>query len=240
MPPGIKTPHQFLIDQGLSFNREELMLMALTHPSYSQERSTVANNQRLEFLGDAVLNMAAAEYLYIHFSNKAEGELTKIRARVVCEKALVMVAGVLNLGSYLLLGRGEDMSGGRRRKSILADATEAVIGAIYLDQGYEAARDFTLKYLREFIEDTARGDYYDYKSRLQELVQAKNKDNVSYSIVEEYGPAHAKTFVIGVYYKGRLLATGTGKSKKEAEQSAAQSALADSQFLEAMSKGKEP
>ncbi|HWP98520.1 MAG TPA: ribonuclease III [Syntrophomonadaceae bacterium] len=240
MPFGKKTPRQFLIDKALEFDQEELILMALTHPSYSQERNTAANNQRLEFLGDAVLNLVVAEYLYKHFTNKAEGELTKIRARVVCEKALVTVAGMLDLGLYLLLGRGEEMSGGRRRNSILADATEAVIGAIYLDKGYETARDFTLQYLQEIIEDTARGDYYDYKSRLQEMVQARDKDNVSYAIVEEHGPAHAKTFVIGVYYKGSLLATGSGKSKKEAEQNAAQSALANPFFLEGLSKGKGP
>lgn len=233
-----KPPHQFMEDYGLQFDNDELLVMALTHPSYAQERNTPANNQRLEFLGDAVLNLAVAEYLYRHFSSKAEGELTKIRARVVCEKALVSVAARLSLGDYLLLGRGEELSGGRKRNSILADAAEAVIGAVYIDQGYEKARDFVVSYLEDIILSTARGDYYDYKSRLQELVQAKDKDNVSYAIVEEYGPAHDKNFIIGVYYRGVQLATGHGKNKKEAEQKAAQVALLDLSLIEKLSKGK--
>ena len=233
-----KIPRRFLEELGMRFNREELMLMALTHPSYAQERNTSGNNQRLEFLGDAVLNLAVAEYLYTHFGNKAEGELTKIRARVVCEKALVSVASRLQLAPYILLGRGEEMSGGRMRKSILADAAEAVIGAVYLDQGYAAASDFIMKYLEDIILETARGDYYDYKSRLQELVQAWDKDNVHYSVVDEYGPAHDKTFVTGEYYRGEQLATGEGKSKKEAEQRAAEKALTQVGYIESLSKGK--
>lgn len=233
-----KVPRRFLAELGIRLNREELMLMALTHPSYAQERNTSSNNQRLEFLGDAVLNLAVAEYLYTHFSGKAEGELTKIRARVVCEKALVSVANRLHLAPHILLGRGEEMSGGRKRNSILADTAEAVIGAVYLDQGYEAARDFIIRYLEDVILDTARGDYYDYKSRLQELVQAWDKDNVHYTVVDEYGPAHDKTFVTGVYYRGEQLATGEGKSKKEAEQKAAESALTRVSYIESLSKGK--
>ncbi|MEN6350121.1 MAG: ribonuclease III [Syntrophomonas sp.] len=222
---------RFLENNNLVFKREELMHMALTHPSYAQEKNAVTNNQRLEFLGDAVLNFAVAEYLYNTYMNKAEGELTKIRARAVCEKALNDVANCLNLGQYLLLGKGEEMSGGRNRRSILADAVEAVIGAIYLDQGYDAARTFILAHLEDFIKETASGDYYDYKSRLQELVQGKDKENVSYTIIDESGPAHAKTFVAGVFYKEQLLASGEGKSKKEAEQNAAEKVLKDSNIL---------
>ncbi|MGI5920123.1 MAG: ribonuclease III [Syntrophomonadaceae bacterium] len=215
----------FLNDNGLKFQNPGLMTMALTHPSYSQERCTNNNNQRLEFLGDAILNFVVAEYLYNHYVHKAEGELTKIRARAVCEKALIDVANELNIGRYIRLGKGEEMSGGRKRKSILADTVESVIGAIYLDQGLECARDFILKHLEGTIKETAKGEYQDYKSRLQELVQAKSRKNVSYAILEESGPAHARNFTAGVYFSNRLLATGTGKSKKEAEQNAAHKAL---------------
>ncbi|MDD3022682.1 MAG: ribonuclease III [Syntrophomonadaceae bacterium] len=222
---------KFMKDNELNFKTEDLMNMALTHPSYAQEKNTVSNNQRLEFLGDAVLNFAVAEYLYNNYTGKAEGELTKIRARVVCEKALNEVAGNLRLGQYLMLGKGEEMSGGRNRRSILADAVEAIIGAIYLDQGLYSARSFVLTHLEKLIKKTANGEYHDYKSRLQELVQGKDKENVNYAILEESGPAHAKTFVTGVYYKEQLLASGEGKSKKEAEQNAAEKVLKDTDIL---------
>lgn len=222
----------FLRDHGLVFSNEELLSMALTHPSYAQEKNSVINNQRLEFLGDGVLNLVVAEYLYSHYQSKAEGELTKIRARVVCEKALLGVADSINMGEYLLLGRGEEMSGGRKRKSILADAVEAIIGAIYLDQGIEAARDFVMKHLEHDIVEAAQGDFYDYKSRLQELVQGKTKENVNYAIIEETGPAHARFFKAGVYFQDRLLAIGEGNSKKEAEQKAAERVLQDTSVLD--------
>jgi ribonuclease-3 len=224
--------NSFLQHIEISFNNQELMNMALTHPSYSQERSSSYNNQRMEFLGDAVLNFVVAEYLYNTFAHKAEGELTKIRARVVCENALNDVANLLNLGEYVRLGKGEEMSGGRQRKSILADTVEAVIGAIYLDLGMDPARNFILKYLEKIIIDTASGDYQDFKSRLQELVQSKSRKNVTYAIIEETGPAHAKNFVAGVYFNNHLLARGKGKSKKEAEQNAAASALKNPAIIE--------
>lgn len=222
---------RFTRDNGLNFRDPRLIDMALTHPSFSQEKNYAVNNQRLEFLGDAVLNMIVAEYLYNHFGEKPEGELTKIRARVVCEKALLNVATAMRLGDYLLLGRGEEMSGGRKRRSILADAVEAVIGAVYLDQGYEAATSFVLSHLQEYVDETAQGDYQDYKSRLQELVQGKNKQNVTYQIIKECGPAHAKVFEAGVYYRDQLLAAGQGRSKKEAEQNAAEKVLKNQPLL---------
>lgn len=231
----IQSAHAFQNDQQLFFENEELLCNALIHPSYAQEQSAVTNNQRLEFLGDAVLDFVVAEYLYRNFSSKSEGDLTQIRARVVCEKALVDMANQLNIGKYLLLGRGEDLSGGRTRKSILADTVEAIIGAIYLDQGLERANEFILKHLRGLIIETAQGNYQDYKSRLQEIVQACSKDNVYYEIISEDGPPHAKTFVAGVYYKSQLLASGEGKSKKEAEQHAAEKALAEGKILEYIS-----
>lgn len=226
-----ESTRSFLRDHGLSFHNDELLSMALTHPSYAQEKNSVVNNQRLEFLGDGVLNLVVAEYLYNHYQSKAEGELTKIRARVVCEKALLGVADSINMGNYLLLGRGEEMSGGRQRKSILADAVESIIGAIYLDQGIDAARDFVLKHLEKEIIEAAQGDFYDYKSRLQEMVQGKTKENVNYAIIEESGPAHARFFTAGVYFQDRLLATGEGNSKKEAEQKAAERVLQDTSVL---------
>ncbi len=227
-----KEPLAFLEDNNLGFNNAELIVTALTHPSYHQEKNTEANNQRLEFLGDAVLNLIVAENIYKNYSDKDEGELTKIRARVVCESSLVKVAEKFNLGNYLLLGRGEEMSGGRKRKSILADTVEAIIGALYLDQGIDFTTNFVMKYLDDVIRKTADGDYYDYKSRLQEIVQAWDKENVHYELLEEHGPAHAKTFVMGVYYKGKWLASGNGRTKKEAEQRAAQTALKDRMFIE--------
>jgi ribonuclease-3 len=227
---------KFCRNLNLPFNNLDLIQMALVHPSYSQEKSGVGNNQRLEFLGDAVLNFVLAEYLYNHYKDKAEGDLTKIRARVVCERSLMEVAKSIDLGQYLLLGKGEEMSGGRRRKSILADAVESVIGAIYLDQGYQKAAQFILAYLEGLIQEAARGDYNDYKSRLQELVQGKNKQNVYYQIINESGPAHAKVFTAGVYYQGHLLATGSGKSKKEAEQKAAEAVIKNEQVLQYLDK----
>lgn len=231
MPSGKRDFMHFLETNNLSFHDPGLIVTALTHPSYHQERNTESNNQRLEFLGDAILNLIVAEYIYRHFTDKAEGELTKIRARVVCENSLVNVARKLSLGSYILLGRGEEMSGGRKRKSILADTVEAVIGAIYLDQGLKSAEAFVLTYLEEEIFSTAQGDYYDYKSKLQEFVQAWDKENVHYDLLEEHGPAHSKTFVMGVYYKGQWLASGRGRTKKEAEQNAAQMALDNQEFV---------
>ncbi|MGI5911983.1 MAG: ribonuclease III [Syntrophomonadaceae bacterium] len=228
----------FIRDNQLDFNNTDLLAMALRHPSYAQEKNFSHNNQRLEFLGDAVLSFVIAEYLYINYEDKAEGELTKIRARVVCEKSLLNVARIINLGNYVLLGKGEEMSGGRKRKSILADTVEAVIGAIYLDQGYEKVRDFILKYLKDSIIESVRENYYDYKSTLQELVQSKNKENVHYSIIEESGPAHSKNFIAGVYFKNQLLATGKGKSKKEAEQNAAGKVLENRELIPNIDKGK--
>lgn len=232
----INYARRFLKDNNLRFKDEKLMQLALMHPSYSQEKHASHNNQRLEFLGDSVLNFVIAEYLYTHYTDKAEGELTKIRAKVVCEKALVNVARNINLGEYLLLGKGEEMSGGRKRKSILADTLEAVIGAIYLDQGFDVVKDYIIKHFNDSVKEAASGNYNDYKSRLQEYVQGKYGQNVSYKIVEESGPAHAKSFVAGVFYDNQLLTTGAGKSKKEAEQNAARKVL-DNNLLANIVKG---
>lgn len=220
-----RVAREFIKTMGVELANLDLLVNALTHPSYSQEHEGVINNQRLEFLGDAILNLVVAEYLFQTFPQRAEGDLTKMRARVVCEKALAQMADELHLGKYLLLGKGEEMSGGRQRHSILADGMEAVIGAVYLDKGLEFTRKFILKYLADDIAGIAAGNFYDYKSRLQEVVQSHCRENVQYNILEENGPAHNKTFVAGVVFRGQLLARGSGKSKKEAEQSAAEIAL---------------
>jgi len=227
----LKIAREFIETNQIKCNDLNLIALAFAHPSYAQEKNKINTNQRLEFLGDAVLNLVVAEYIFKRYPEKAEGELTKIRSRVVCESALDNWAHEMQLGKYLLLGKGEDKSGGRGRKSILADAVEAVIGAIYLDQGFQGAADFIKSYLIEAIEDTASGDFYDYKSRLQELVQAKNKSNVIYEILNENGPAHAKVFTAGVYYEDKLLATGIGRSKKEAQQKAAGKVVNDPHLL---------
>lgn len=216
---------EFITNNGLQFKDMQLLTTSLTHPSYAQEHDNVENNQRLEFLGDAVLNMIVAQYLYMNYPGQAEGVLTKIRSKVVCEKYLAKYARELGIGDVLILGRGEENSGGRNRNSILADAVEALIGALYLDQGLEPTQEFILGHLIKDIDETAKGDFYDFKSRLQELVQSSSRENVSYEILKETGPAHNRTFVAGVFFKNRLLASGEGKTKKEAEQRAAEEAL---------------
>lgn len=222
----------FLDNLGINFKNKNLIKTALIHPSFAQEKSNLENNQRLEFLGDAILDFIIAEYLYLSYPQKDEGELTQIRAKVVCEKALAQMAVNLNLGNFIFLGKGEEASGGRNRKSILADAVEAIIGAIYLDAGLETARKFIIDNIKEQIIKAADGDYQDFKSKLQELVQAQSRDNVYYKIIEETGPAHARTFVSGVYYRKKLLAQGVGNSKKEAEQKAAEAVLNDPSLID--------
>ncbi len=217
----------FIQTNGIRIDNLDLLVTALTHPSYAQEHGIVDNNQRLEFLGDAVLNMVVARHLYIAFPDQPEGILTKIRAKVVCERYLAKFARDLKIGDYLILGRGEENSGGRNRNSILADAVEAVIGALFLDQGLEYTESFVLKYMQKDMEGVANGDFYDFKSRLQELVQSSSRENVNYEILKESGPAHDRTFVAGVFFQSRLLASGEGKTKKEAEQRAAEQALKD-------------
>ncbi len=201
--------------------------VALTHPSYSFENPAKApeHNQRLEFLGDAILDFIVGEYLYHAFPGKPEGELTKMRAAVVNEHTLAKRARSFGLGEYLLLGKGEEFSGGRERPSILADAFESVIGAIYLDQGLAPTQEFVITQLKPDIDEVEHGNYGDYKTILQEKVQ-KKEGQVSYHILAESGPDHNKRFVAGVFLSGRMLAQGEGRTKKEAEQAAAQLALA--------------
>lgn len=212
---------------GVFFTNKHLLNMALTHPTYVFEHRKIQHhhNQRLEFLGDAVLGMIVAEQLYKTYPNQPEGYLTKLRASLVCETALANYARKHKIGSALLLGRGEAISGGRQRPSILADAYEALIGAIYLDSGLEKAREFVLRDIKNFITGEGLWSNRDYKTLLQELVQKHHEENVSYIILDATGPDHDKRFVAGVNFRGRLMAQGKGKSKKEAEQEAARMAF---------------
>lgn len=213
---------------GVKFKNLKLLNTSLTHPTYVFENRHLGreHNQRLEFLGDAVIGMLLAEYLYGTYPEKAEGELTRMRAAVACETTLARKAAELDLGRFLLLGRGEELSGGRKRPSILADAYEALVASIYLDAGLEAARMFVWgQFSREF----GKLPYRDFKTELQEKVQREYGENVAYGVIEETGPDHDKRFLVGVSLQGKLLATGYGRSKKEAEQKAARAALTERQ-----------
>lgn len=211
---------------GLQTPPNRLFSMALTHPSYVFENPQFGkeNNQRLEFLGDAILDFVIAEYLYLSYPDRPEGELTKMRAAVVNETTLAHKAHDIKLGQELLLGKGEQVSGGRERSSILADAWEAVIGAIYLQYGLEEARRVILEMLKPAINEVAEGNYGDYKTVLQEKAQREEKE-ISYQILVEEGPDHNKSFTAGVFLQGTLTGQGVGRTKKEAEQHAAKQVL---------------
>jgi ribonuclease-3 len=205
----------------------ELLNTALTHSSFANEsKGKFQHNERLEFLGDSILSLIVSEYLFLNFPDVSEGNLTKLRASVVSERSLVNIASAIDLGKYILLGKGEENTGGRKRASILADAFESLIAAIYLDGGIEQAKAFVLKYIKEYIEWGLNGKgFRDYKTELQEVLQQESDMEIEYRIVEEYGPDHDKAFVAEVYYGGEAIGSGFGKSKKEAEQQAACSAL---------------
>ena len=211
---------------GYRFKNITLLQNALTHSSYANEHwhNSLRSNERLEFLGDSILGMVVAEYLYRTFSDRPEGELTRMRADMVCEKSLAAVAARINLGSHLLLGNGEEQSGGRNRDSILADAVESVIAACFLDGGMNAARGFIEKFILVEV-PVKKLHNADYKTALQEKVQQKKNQTLSYALVGESGPDHDKRFEVEVSLNGRVIGIGTGSSKKRAEQMAAQSAL---------------
>lgn len=211
------------------FSNLSLLHQALVHTSFANEAKSanITHNERLEFLGDAILELCVSEHLFRTFPNMPEGELTKARARIVCEPTLAQHANRLAIGEYLLLGRGEAISGGRERISILADAFEAIIGAIYLDGGYQIACKFILAELYNEFELIESGDYVnDYKTLLQEVLQRNGECKIAYEVIAEWGPDHNKTFETSVIANNELLGTGVGKNKKEAEQNAAKVALA--------------
>ena len=208
-------------------NNEKLYIRALTHTSYANEEN-VESYERLEYLGDAVLELIISEYLYKNTS-KEEGEMTKLRSHYVCENALYEYSIRLGLNEDLLLGHGEEESGGRLRKTIVADIFEAFLGALYLDKGLEEARNFIYKNVIPLIENKAIDFFSDYKSILQELVQT-DKRSLDYTIVNEEGPSHNKTFTVNVKVDGILYGVGVAHSKKEAEQEAAKDALKKAQI----------
>ncbi len=212
---------------GYRFQNSQLLANALTHSSYANEHREegMPSNERLEFLGDSVLGMVVADHLYREHPNMPEGELTRIRASLVCETSLYETAKLLNLGSYLRLGRGENAGGGRKRPSILADATEAVLAAVYLDGGLEAARQLIERFIIGY-EKEKQQEKRDYKTALQELVQRKSGQNLTYELTGESGPSHAKVFSVTVRLNGQELGSGQGRSKKAAEQAAAKTAVA--------------
>ncbi len=211
-----------------TYNENNHLILAMTHSSYANENKheRLHSNERLEFLGDAVLNIIISDFIYKTYPSLAEGELTKARASIVCEPSLAKCANTLELGKYLMLGKGEENTGGRTRISILSDAFEAVIGSIYIDGGMEKAREFVLSVMKETIKSAINGaSFIDYKTQLQEAVQKMGDQKIQYEIVEEKGPDHNKLFAVQVKIADKAMGYGEGKSKKEAEQNAASMAL---------------
>ena len=215
---------------GYHFQNPELLEKALRHSSYANEHrmNRIECNERLEFLGDAVLEIVTSDFLYHEHTDVPEGELTRVRASIVCEETLAFCTRALNLGDYLFLGKGEDQTGGRKRKSILSDAFEAIIGAIYLDGGFEPAKDFVLKFILNDIEHKQL--FYDSKTILQEIVQEKGIQPVEYILTGESGPDHDKQFTVSVQVNGQVVGNGTGHTKKAAEQAAAYQAIQEKKF----------
>jgi len=213
---------------GYIFNNKDLLYNALTHGSYCNEvkGSSLESNERLEFLGDAVLELVISEFLYKKYKDFSEGELTKMRAKIVCSNTLAEIALRLNIGEYIIMGKGEINQGGRKRKSILADSLEAIIGAIYLDNGLKKVKKFIFLHFKPIIQRINKEDlYYDYKTILQEKVQSEKKHELYYELIKEEGPDHNKIFYVDVIINNKKYGTGQGKNKKEAEQNAAKEAL---------------
>ncbi len=208
------------------FNNISFLKNALTHSSYANEvRNGIASNERLEFLGDSVLSIIVSDYIFKNFPNLPEGQLTKLRASLVCEKSLCGFSRELELGKYLLLGKGEEKGGGRERDSILADAFEAVLAAMYLDGGYEVAKKHALRFVLREIEHPEDDVFKDYKTVLQEIIQRNPEETVTYALVDQKGPDHDKIFTVEVKLNSNTIGKGSGKSKKQAEQMAAKQAL---------------
>ena len=210
---------------GYSFENSELLRSALMHSSYTNEKRLPKYkcNERLEFLGDAVLELISSEFLYFEDEKMPEGELTKFRASVVCEPSLAFCAREIGLGDYLLLGKGEEVTGGRLRDSITSDALEALIGAVYLDGGFASAKEFVLQYVLNDLE--SKKLFFDSKTILQEIVQGNFTEMISYHLIKEEGPDHNKLFFVEVYIGDTSYGEGSGRTKKAAEQEAAYHAI---------------
>lgn len=210
---------------GHKFKDIAFLKTAVTHSSYANERGREATcNERQEFLGDAVLSVIVSDYLY-KSTHLSEGDLTKLRASLVCEKSLCDFARGIDLGSFMLLGRGEEHTGGTNRPSILADAFEAVIAAVYLDGGIEPARAFVVPFIESMLEHKKQESFNDYKTLLQEIVQKNPQETLTYVLVDEQGPDHDKRFIVEVHLNSNVIGKGEGRSKKSAEQLAAKEAL---------------
>ncbi len=211
------------------FKNKLYLKNSLTHSSYANENKlgVINSNERLEFLGDAILNLIVSQYLYKKYPHYTEGELTKIRAKVVCESSLAYVAREMGVGDYLLLGKGDESTGGRERESILADTIEAMIGAVYMDSDFQTANKHLLsKFEHNIVKAVEKGKlFFDYKTELQEKYQKQTNSKIEYRIFKEEGPEHNKVFFMDVILNGKVLGRGKGKNKKEAEQMAAKSAL---------------
>lgn len=216
---------------GYKFENVDLLITALTHSSYSNENriKKYECNERLEFLGDAVLELVSSEYIYDKNPTMPEGDLTRIRASYVCEPTLALCARKLELGEFILLGKGEDRTGGRDRDSILSDTLEATIGAVYLDGGFERAKQYVHKHVLEDIE--TKKLFYDSKTILQEIVQGEHLE-LEYKLLNEEGPDHNKSFTVAVNIGGKMVTTASGKTKKKAEQSAAYQAILELRHCE--------
>ena len=217
---------------GYKFKNKNYITVALTHSSYSNEfkskNETLPFNERLEFLGDSVLSIVVSSYIFEKYKNKQEGDLTKIRAAVVCEKALSKYASEISLGDYMYLGRGEALSGGRKRPSVTSDAFEAVLAAMYLDseQSFENVEKFVLPFIEKEIDNiTLAGAFVDYKTQLQQLVQQAEGEKLEYVLVGQHGPDHEKFFEIEARLNSNVIGCGEGRSKRDAEQKAAKEAL---------------
>lgn len=214
---------------GYQFQNEHLLAHAMRHSSYINEKNLKRTdcNERLEFLGDAVLELVSSEFLFSEFPDMPEGKLTKLRASMVCEPALAFCAAELDLGSYLLLGKGEEATGGRKRDSVTSDALEALIGAIYLDGGFASAKEFIHRFILNDLEHKQL--FYDSKTILQEMVQAMYAEQVVYRLLKEEGPDHNKSFVTAAVIHGEIYQPGTGRTKKASEQQAAYHAILELQ-----------
>lgn len=219
------------LQENLNYEFKDINLLktALTHSSYANEHNMkiTENNERLEFLGDTIVSLIVSQYLYKKYPNYPEGELTKIRARVVCESSLAFVAKKINLGDFILLGKGEESTGGRDRESILGDAGEALTGAVYMDSNFETTNRLMLdKFENDLVHAVAMGSLFiDYKTDLQENLQKRKRAKIDYSVAGEDGPDHNKIFHIDVLIDGKVIGKGSGRNKKEAEQMAAKEAL---------------
>ncbi|MBR1862865.1 MAG: ribonuclease III [Ruminococcus sp.] len=211
---------------GYTFKNERLLYEALSHSSFANENKKTRNsNERLEFLGDSVLSIVVSDYIFEHFKHLPEGELTKLRASLVCEKALFEFSKKLDLGKHIFLGKGEELTGGRERASIVSDAMEAVIAAIYLDGGIECARRHIMNFLPKDISPEHTVTFHDYKTVLQEIIQKNPEEKVEYFLKSEEGPDHDKRFTVQVKLNSNVIGEGVGRSKKNAEQNAAKEAL---------------